>query len=72
MKFINVTDEQYDLIKKISTECNCTTPEVIQDLIEGFNHFAVLSFKQDIALRMAKELLCEESEDGEKESEGNI
>ena len=72
MKFINVTDEQYDLIKKIATESNCTTPEVIQDLIEGFNHFATLCFKQDIALKLAKSIIFEGENNGEKESEGDI
>ena len=72
MRFINVTDEQYELINKIATESECTVPEVVEDLLQALRHFVVLSFKQDIALRMAKELLCEENEDGEKESEGDI
>lgn len=73
MRFINVTDEQYALIRKISEETNSTTPEVIQDLIEGFQHFAVLSFMQDSALKLAKTIICdEENQDGKKESEGDI
>ena len=66
MRFVNVNDRTYEMLTKISEETGKTMLDVVDDLIGGFMHFGMLSAMQDLALDLAKQIICEDEENGEK------
>lgn len=57
MRFVNVTDETYEKLVNISEETGQPISKVVDDVIDGFKHFAILSFAQNEALKLANEVL---------------
>lgn len=59
MRFINVTDETYEKLVKISDNTGESMPEIIDFIIEGFHHLAELSIAQDLAIKLADSIISD-------------
>jgi predicted CopG family antitoxin len=66
MRFVNVTDETYEKLVKIAKETEQPVSKIVDDVIDGFMHFAVLSFAQNEALELVKTILDDAEEEGEE------
>ena len=63
MRFVNVTDETYDKLKRASEETGKTIPEVIDDIIEGFGVFGIQCAMQQELLNIAADIMKRDIEE---------
>ena len=63
MRFVNVTDETYDKLKRASEETGKTIPEVIDDIIEDFGVFGIQCAMQQELLNIAADIMKRDIEE---------